>query len=298
MGKIEAVVVNHNTSLYTELLLRSFYDKHAVPLDVSMTVLDNNSEDDMSMLESYASQKSIAIVKTRWNTRTETNTHGEVLREFVLTHPNCEHYLFLDADACFCEENTVHAMMDELEKNEDVFGVQARMSWDGVNPVPEDAYWKTVKTYMKFKFGVGKEPDGDVSTYGLNIAAVGDRCHPFCCLIRNSEVFRMVVEKIGLSAYRSFAETDGKGFDTFGMMTQVMNTHKLRHIVSSKMVIHFCGVSYNPKHYSGDDNSALKTMQKKRCLELLERLRGSPGEKVQRISLFSPPPPSPSCSMN
>ena len=53
-----------------------------------------------------------------------------------------------------------------------------------------------------------------------------------------------------------------------------MKTHKLRYAVSSKMAIHFCGVSYNPQKFCGATNSDLKKKQKERCLELLAKLRG------------------------
>jgi hypothetical protein len=53
--RISAVSVNRNASEYTELLLRSFI-AHNDGLDVGFTVLDNNSDDDMSSLSAYADE--------------------------------------------------------------------------------------------------------------------------------------------------------------------------------------------------------------------------------------------------
>ena len=52
MRRIAAVSVNHNTSLYTELMLRSLFATHrsVEELGLSLTVLDNASEDDTSTL--------------------------------------------------------------------------------------------------------------------------------------------------------------------------------------------------------------------------------------------------------
>lgn len=47
---IQAVAVNHNTSPYTELLLRSLYARHSSTLNLTITVVDNASTDDMTSL--------------------------------------------------------------------------------------------------------------------------------------------------------------------------------------------------------------------------------------------------------
>ena len=135
---IEAVSVNHNTSRYMELMLRSLFARHAPDLDLAVTVFDNASEDDMTGLHAYAERTGIPILQSGFTTRSENNSHGEVLRRFVLEHPECSHYLFLDADVCYVEENTLDVMLQELEATEEAFGIGARMSWDGVAEVPEE----------------------------------------------------------------------------------------------------------------------------------------------------------------
>jgi hypothetical protein len=61
---------------------------------------------------------------------------GEILSRLVLEKPNCTHYLFLDADVCFLEDNKLYAMLAELENTPDAFGIGPRMSWDGVEEIP------------------------------------------------------------------------------------------------------------------------------------------------------------------
>ena len=51
---IEAVTVNHNTSRYMELMLRSLFARHPSNLNLSVTVFDNASQDDMTELRAYA----------------------------------------------------------------------------------------------------------------------------------------------------------------------------------------------------------------------------------------------------
>jgi hypothetical protein len=58
---IHAVTVNHNTSPYTELLLRSLYARHSAALDLAITVMDNNSTDDMTSLCAFLAEKQIPL---------------------------------------------------------------------------------------------------------------------------------------------------------------------------------------------------------------------------------------------
>ena len=91
--EIKAVTVNHNTSAYTELMLRSLFAHHS-GLDLSLTIYDNASEDDLAPLKAYARRQGVPVVPSGFTTRTANNSHGEILRRFVLEHPDCTHYLF------------------------------------------------------------------------------------------------------------------------------------------------------------------------------------------------------------
>lgn len=227
--RIEAVTVNHNTSRYMELMLRSLFARHPSGLDLSVTVFDNDSQDDMTSLRAFAESKRIPIIQSGFTTETENNSHGEVLSRFVLEHPGCTHYLFLDADICFVEDNTLDVMLKELEERPDVFGIGPRMSWDGVVEMPEEVRERNPDIYAA-------------------------RLHPCCALVKNTELFRRVVKEIGLSCAKHLWANGEEYLDTFKLMTKVMKTHGLRHIISSQMVLHFFCVSYvwePTKHWDG-----------------------------------------------
>jgi hypothetical protein len=218
-NKIAAVTVNHNTSLYMELMLRSLFAHHTQDLDLSLTVYDNTSTDDRSMLLAYTQSQNLELVQTGFTTQTQNNSHGEILGRFVLDHPDCTHYLFLDSDVCFLEDNTLNTMLDELEGNPEAFGIGPRMSWDGVVEIPIEA----------------RRENPDICDL---------RLHPCCALVKNTPLFRTVVEEIGLSSAKILWGEREEIADTFKLMTKVMRTHGLKHIFSSKMVLHFFCVSY------------------------------------------------------
>lgn len=214
---IQAVVVNHNTSQYVELMLRSLFARHPSSLDISVTVLDNNSQDDKASLEAYASVRAIPVLPSGYGLKTKWNSHGEILRKFVLECPDCAYYLFLDADTCFLQDETIPAMLQELEQDPTAFGIAPRLSSNGENEIGEEyrekVYWS--------------------------------RLHPCCALVRNTPVFRRVVEEVGFSCVHYLWAAGETYLDTFELMTRVMGTHGFRHILSSRMVLHFFSVSYD-----------------------------------------------------
>lgn len=223
---IEAVSVNHNTSLYMELMLRSLFARHSPDLDLSVTVFDNTSEDDRIGLRMYAEKVGVPIVQSGFTTKTQNNSHGEILRRFVLECPDCTHYLFLDADVCFVQDDTLNVMLKELEEADGAFGIGPRLSWDGITEIPEEVRNSNLDLYEA-------------------------RLHPCCALVKNTALFRRVVEDIGLSCVKYLWAERDEYLDTFKLMTRVMGTHGLRHIISSQMVIHFFCVSYgwDPEHF-------------------------------------------------
>jgi hypothetical protein len=214
---IQAVVVNHNTSQYTELMLRSLFVRHQDSLDFSVTVFDNGSQDDKAMLEEYARDKRVFLLPSGFQLKTAFNSHGEILRRFVLEHPDCVYYLFLDTDTCFIENDTIDTMIEELENDSSAFGIAPRLSSNGEVEISSE-YWD--KVYHS-------------------------RLHPCCALVKNTSLFRQVVENIGFSCVKYLWASREEYLDTFQLMTTVMKTHSFRHILSSKMVLHFFSVSYD-----------------------------------------------------
>ena len=59
---IAAVSVNHNTSAYMELMLRSLFACHPAGLSLSLTIFDNDSTDDMRELREYAANMDVPII--------------------------------------------------------------------------------------------------------------------------------------------------------------------------------------------------------------------------------------------
>jgi hypothetical protein len=94
------------------------------------------------------------------------------------------------------------------------------MSWDGLQEIPLEV----------------RQANPDICDA---------RLHPCCALIANTPLFRQVVELIGLSCARYLWAEREEYLDTFKLMTRVMQTHGLRHILSSALVQHFFAVSYD-----------------------------------------------------
>jgi hypothetical protein len=216
---INAVSVNHNTSSYMELMLRLLFACHPKEMHLSLTVFDNQSTDDTSELFAYAARANVPIMQSGWSLQTHGNSHGNILRRFVLNHPDCSHYLFLDADVVFIQPNTIQTMIDELERAPDAFGIGSCMSWDGVNDIP----------------AVIREENPDICDA---------RLHPCCALVRNIPLSRRVVEILGLSCVTYHWADRDEYLDTFKLMTKVMQTHGLKHTFSSALIQHFFCTSY------------------------------------------------------
>jgi hypothetical protein len=239
---IEAVTVNHNTSRYMELMLRSLYATHSADLSLSLALYDNASQDDTAALVAFGQTRSILMEQSGFTTETLNNSHGEILRRFVLEHPDCGYYLFLDADVCFVQCDTIFTMMRELEEDPEAFAIGPRLSWDGRRDLPEEVHTKNPDIYSA-------------------------RLHPCCALVRNTEGFRRVVQEVGFSTVSvHWAERD-EYLDTFKLMTKVMRTHGYHHLTSSAMVIHFFCASYEW------DPEPMMEEKARRRDELLERLR-------------------------
>lgn len=237
---IQAAVVNHNTSAYTELMLRSLFAMHPGASYLSLRVFDNESTDDTSGLRAFAAQVGVPVLPSGFSLETEWNSHGDVLRTFVLENPHCDYYLFLDSDVVFVQPETIPGMLRELQSVPDAFGAGATQSWDGLQPIP----------------GPVDNPD-----------VYAARLHPCCALVKNTPLFRTVVEEVGLFCAKLLWAEHEEYLDTFKLMTKVMKTHGLRHIITPQMVLHFFCTSYDW------DPEELKQIKMKKRDELLEKLR-------------------------
>jgi hypothetical protein len=269
MPHIETIIVNHDTSLFAELAVRSLLATHTPGLDIGITIMDNDSQDDTRELQAFAGAKNIPFLQSGFTTQTSVNTHGEIMRDFILSHTDCDYYLLLDSDICFIQPNTLLTMRNELEAEEGIFAVQARMSWDGVNEMPGSGWHIEAGKALYLRGFLTDHPIEDeelLRAAKLWSGKLHPRCHPGCALVKNTPVFRRVVEHIGLSTAWLHGERQSPGgfYDTFGLTSIVMKTHEQRYALSSAFVLHFFCVSYDPM---GMD------WKQKVCAERVEALR-------------------------
>lgn len=243
--RISAVLVNHNTSAFAELAIRSLFVQNP-GVDATLTVYDNDSTDDRSGMLRAAERHNVAVYPSGFPTTTAGNSHGEVLSRFVLDSRNetADHLLFLDADICFTRAGSLGLLADALRDNAEVFGVGPRMSWDGRNPMPEQL--------------------------AVNPSIYLNRLHPCCALVKNTATFRAVVEHVGLSSARLLWAEHEDYLDTFELMTRIMRTHGHRHmIVDNALILHAFAITYP------DQSSALLTEKEARRDRWLTAMRAA-----------------------
>jgi hypothetical protein len=267
------VTVNHNTSHFVELMLRTlFLTNDFADLRFEMTVLGNQSDDPhCGELLAYLTDHHITCAQTGFDTGIAAAKHGVALANFIREHSACTHYLFLDADMWFIEPNTIATMVEELSSAPGTpFGVQARILGyyaghviEGRDGIP----------------GTGASDGQPAQTVTIDdhvyTQVIMPRCSPVCSLIANTPVFRRVVETVGLAPARRFGVDQVFFYDTFSLMTQVMATHEQAFVVSAKTINHFTQATYMPEHRAGKDQD---------CWLLLDDLRA--GRGMQRANFY------------
>jgi hypothetical protein len=270
--RIYGVTVNHNTSHFVELMLRTLFFTNALDsIDLHLFVLDNGSDDAyLDQLQAYLAEQRIPLIQTGFDNALAPEKHGAAFDAFVQEYADCTHYLFLDSDIWFVEENTIPTMLGELlESPPSVFANQARIYGYYAYRVIEG------RDGQPGAGDVDDLPTWQVSCYNTAYAArLVRRCSPACSLVANTPVFRKVVETIGLGRAMSFEVGSAKWFDTFSLMTHVMDTHGLRFIVSSKRINHFTMTGYQ---------SEARGLKDRDCLTMLEELRAGRGMEIDRF---------------
>jgi len=268
-AKIYAVTVNHNTSHFVELMLRSmFFTDDLSDVDLHLFVLDNGSDDAyLEPLQVFLSERNIPLIQTGFDGSLGPEKHGAAFNRFVAAYDDCTHYLFLDSDIWFVEGNTVPTMLAELlAAPPEIFANQARIygyyayrviegrdGLPGVGDVDDFPAWQV---------------SVDGSAYTTRLAR---RCSPACSLVANTPLFRNVVDLIGLGRAMGFGVGRARWYDTFSLMTHVMATHDLSFIVSSKRVNHFTVTGYQPE---------ARGLKDANCLTMLRELRAGRGMEI------------------
>src|SRR6185295_14633707 len=65
-------------------------------------------------LRAYLADQHVAFVQTGFDRSIAGEKHGVACVNYIHNHPECTHFLFLDADMWFIEPNTISAMVEEL----------------------------------------------------------------------------------------------------------------------------------------------------------------------------------------
>jgi hypothetical protein len=263
---IRGVTVNHNTSHFVELMIRTLLlTNDLTSMRFDMTVLDNQSDDaHADELRAYLADQQVAFVQTGFDTSIAGEKHGVAFASFIHSHPDCTHYLFLDADMWFIEPDTIPTMADELISAPSItFANQARILGYYAGRVIEG------RDGIAGSGAFDGQPPSTM-TFGDRdyTQVVMPRCSPVCSLVANTPLFRRVVETVGLTPAYRFGVGEAFFYDTFSLMTQVMATHGQPFIVSAKTVNHFTQATYMLEHRAAKDRD---------CWLLLDDLRAGRG---------------------
>ncbi|MEQ7127635.1 hypothetical protein ABN034_24215 [Actinopolymorpha sp. B11F2] len=243
--RIEACIVNHNTSEFAELAVRTLAATHADWLSsgrLGATVVDNHSTDQgLTDVKAACRELDVRFRQSAWPAaQAPVNTHGDVLRDFVVGHEAATHFLFIDTDVYFLAQDTVGVMLAELASRPDVWAMQARFAWAEEN--------RGLGSSLTVEAGPTQQlwANIDGASVGPFAGPYKPRCHPALALVPNTAAFRKVADIIGLSAALIIAaDPSTAGFaDTFGLASLVMQTHGLRYALSEVTVGHYYGVSY------------------------------------------------------
>ncbi|MGW0228203.1 hypothetical protein ACWDWO_07805 [Actinopolymorpha singaporensis] len=241
--RIQVVTINHGTTDYADLFLRSLIAHHPDRSELRVLVLDNDSGDVQRL--DWARRFGVRIRASGYSLDASVNTHGEILRDAVLAEPDCDAYLFADSDVCFVSDDTLGATARELDSTPDAFAVEALWANEDDTIFHHRAGappgTSRIRESVRFAGGDWGEP------YEFDVD-YGDRVHPFCVLVRNDPPFRSTVELLGLSPAMTQCVRGAMFWDTFGLLTQVMRTHGRSWALSSRRVVHFAGVSWQSEY--------------------------------------------------
>ncbi|WP_018639527.1 glycosyltransferase family protein [Parafrankia elaeagni] len=243
---VEACIVNHNSSEFTELALRTLAATHDSRIkggELRITVLDNHSTDDgLADLRAAAQDLAVAWELSPWPAaESAVNSHGDVLRAFVLAHEDASHLWFLDCDVTFTQPDCLGVMLADLAAEPDLWAVQARFHWLEQHQGAGASLDIWAGRRHELWASVGLPPAR--SFPGVHKR----RCHPACTLVANTPVFRRVADIIGLSAglILSVDERFAGFADTLGPASLALETHGLRYALSDAVVGHHHGVTYH-----------------------------------------------------
>ncbi|AEH10078.1 hypothetical protein FsymDg_2735 [Candidatus Protofrankia datiscae] len=224
----DACIINHNSSEFTELALRTLIRTHQHRIDdgeLRITVIDNHSTDEgLDNLRNAVRELPATWERSPWPAADSTvNSHGDVLRAFVQAHEDASHLWFVDADIVFRQPDCLGVMLTDLAARPDLWAVQARFHWLESNHGPGTSLNIWAGRHQRLWAGIGQPPDRPFP------GSHKRRCHPACALVANTPTFRRVTDIIGLSAALIISVDERlAGFaDTLGLASLAMETHGL-----------------------------------------------------------------------
>lgn len=247
---VEAAIVNHTTSLFAELALRSLLTSVAagpIEFDLRVTVVDNHSTDDVDALRDVVQECGARFELSRWPAAdADFNTHGDVLRDFVVSRPSADYFLLVDSDIDFESDQAVQTMVAELVTDQTLWAVQARFSSAEVR---EEGSSLDIWAGRPFEAMLGNwvwDEDSRVPVKGT----IHRRCHPGATLVRNSDFFLGLAHRVGFSSAVVIGGDPDVGgfFDTFGLTSAVMAAAGYRYALSVVRTHHFFMASYDKVH--------------------------------------------------
>ncbi|MFZ9858968.1 MAG: hypothetical protein ACO3F2_11625 [Roseiflexaceae bacterium] len=255
---ITAISVNHNTSAYMELMLRSFDAMHNVSPITTWVLYDNASSDDTTALTSYIAQRGTQLQPSGYTTQTTHNSHGHLLQRGFLLNSSADYVVLLDADVVFTQPDTIQRLIAELEMRPMCWAAATAPSWDGVQHIPTDA----------------RSGNPDICDA---------RLHPSCAVIRNTPVVRHAIEIFGFNTVDYHWPERAEYLDTTKLLTRVLLTHGLTHHVSSEVIVkHYFCTSYE---WDDPETKAHKQADRDRRLAILRNTSSGITETHGRASL-------------
>ena len=238
---VQVISINHGSTPYMDLLLRSLFAHHRDRSRIDVLVLNSGPDHDLDRLD-WARRLGTRIRPSGYPLDVPVSTHGEILRDAVLAEPDCDAYLFVDSDVCFTADNTIGAMVEERTADTHLFAVQA--AWATVEGTIYDPAGVPNTSTSQIRQAVRFADQEQWTDSAIFPVGYGDRVHPFCTLVRNDQVFRSIVELLGLSPAMTECVRGGLFWDALGLLTQVMRTHGRTWTTSAQSVLHFAGVSW------------------------------------------------------
>ncbi len=270
---VEVVITNTDNSAYSEIALRSLLRCNPDLPPSRVTVADNHSRDDTRALRAYIAECGANWWRTRWPAHPPAiNSQGDVLRDFILSKPDCDAHLLLHSDVWFFQADSVRRMADDLAADDNLWAVQGRFSSDGRTEIPDGSL---LKLKLRVVHLVAAElrrppqtPTVELPTERSHAGMYLPGAHTACLLVRNTELLRALTQKIGLSCAWIWSRELGVGgfYDTLTLVTQIMAALGHRFTLSEVLVGHFRDTTM--------DSAGQAASKREACEQMLVSLRG------------------------